>query len=55
MSIDYHIEVEKSYYSVPYQLAGERVDVRATATTAEVLHKGRRGSAILARIRSTAT
>ncbi len=42
MNIDYHVEVEKSYYSVPYQLAGEQVDVRLTATTVEVLHKGRR-------------
>jgi transposase len=42
VNIDYHVEVEKSYYSVPYQLAGEQVDVRLTATTVEALHKGRR-------------
>jgi len=45
VNIDYHVEVEKSYYSVPYQLAGEQVEVRLTATTVEVLHKGRRAAA----------
>jgi len=42
VNIDYHVEVDKSYYSVPYQLVGEQVDVRLTATTVEALHKGRR-------------
>ena len=42
VNIDYHIEVEKAYYSVPYQLVREQVDVRLTANTVEVLHKGRR-------------
>lgn len=45
VNIDYHVEVEKSYYSVPYQLAGEQVDIRLTAATVEVLHKGRRTAA----------
>ena len=27
---DYHIEVARAYYSVPYRLIGERVDVRLT-------------------------
>ena len=39
---DYHVEHEKHYYSVPYKLCGERVDVRATASTIEVLHRGER-------------
>lgn len=42
VNIDYHVEVDKSYYSVPYQLVGERLDVRLTVATVEVLHKGRR-------------
>ncbi len=42
VSIDYHIEVDRHYYSVPYQLIHERVDVRFTDTTVEVLFKGRR-------------
>ena len=42
VNIDYHIEYEEHYYSVPYQLAGESVEVRATDTCVEVLHRGRR-------------
>lgn len=42
ISIDYHIEVDGHYYSVPYQLAKEQVDVRLTTTTVEVLFKNKR-------------
>lgn len=42
VNIDYHIEVDHTYYSVPYQLAGERVEARTTATTVEVLFRSRR-------------
>lgn len=38
---DYHIEVSRAYYSVPYALIGERVDVRLTAHGVEVFHAGR--------------
>lgn len=37
---DYHIEVARAYYSVPYRLIGERVDVRLTAHGVEVFHEG---------------
>jgi transposase len=37
---DYHIEVGRAYYSVPYALIGERVDVRLTAHGLEVFHAG---------------
>ena len=40
--IDYHVEVDKRYYSVPHALVGQILDLRITATTVEVLHKGRR-------------
>lgn len=40
--IDYHVEADRHYYSVPYQLVGQRVDVRSSATTVEVFHSGRR-------------
>jgi transposase len=40
--IDYHIEVEKHFYSVPYQLVGEEVEVSLSATTVEVLYGNRR-------------
>jgi transposase len=42
VNIDYHIEVDHHYYSVPYQLIHERVEVRLTDTTLEVFLKGRR-------------
>jgi transposase len=40
--IDYHVEVDGHYYSVPYQLVGKRLEARITTATIEVLHKGRR-------------
>jgi transposase len=42
VNVDYHIEIEGHYYSVPYQLVKEQVDVRLTSATAEVLFKNRR-------------
>ncbi len=41
-NIDYHVEIEHHFYSVPYQLRGERLDARRTTTTIEILFKGRR-------------
>lgn len=38
--VDYHVEVERHYYSVPYKYAREKVDVRITSSTVEVFHKG---------------
>lgn len=40
--IDYHVEVDHHFYSVPHRLVGEQLDVRSTATTVECLHKGNR-------------
>jgi len=42
VNIDYHIEAGRHYYSVPYQLARQQVDVRLSATTVEVFHSSRR-------------
>jgi len=42
VNIDYHIEVDGHFYSVPYQLVKESVEVRFTSTTVEVLFKNRR-------------
>jgi len=42
VSIDYHIQVRKHFYSVPYQLARQQVEVRMTATMVEVFCRGRR-------------
>ncbi len=38
---DYHIEVARAYYSVPYRLIGERVDVRLSANAVEIFHHGK--------------
>jgi transposase len=40
--IDYHVAVEKTYYSVPYTLIGRVVDIQHTRSVVEVYHKGRR-------------
>jgi transposase len=40
VNIDYHVEQDRHYYSVPYQLTGEAVEVRASATTIEIFHRG---------------
>ena len=42
MAPDYHVEVYGHYYSVPYRLLRESVDVRFTGATIEAFHKGRR-------------
>jgi transposase len=42
VNIDYHVEVDGHYYSVPYQLVGQRVDARFTASTVEIFHSARR-------------
>jgi transposase len=51
VNIDYHFEigVDHHYYSVPYQLLHERLDVRLTATTVEAFRLGER---VAAHIRS---
>lgn len=42
VNIDYHIEVDRHYYSVPHALVGRALDVRITATAVECLHQGKR-------------
>lgn len=42
VGIDYHVELDHHFYSVPYGLVGSEVLVRHTLTTIEVLHKGQR-------------
>src|SRR5215831_71692 len=41
-NIDYHVEVERHYYSVPYQLAGQPLEVRYTASTVEIFQASKR-------------
>lgn len=40
--LDYHIELEGHYYSVPYRLVGQAVLLRYTASTVEILHRDER-------------
>jgi len=42
VNIDYHVQVDHSYYSVPYQLVKKQVDVRITTHTVEILFKNQR-------------
>ncbi|MBX3245773.1 MAG: IS21 family transposase [Myxococcales bacterium] len=45
VSRDYHVQLEKHWYSVPYALVGERVEARLTTTTVELFFRGRRVAA----------
>ena len=42
VNIDYHVEVDGHYYSVPHALIRRQLDVRLTATTVECLYRGQR-------------
>jgi transposase len=42
VNIDYHIEVEGHYYSVPHSLVRREIEVRVTASTVEIFHRGAR-------------
>jgi transposase len=42
VGFDYHVEVERHYYSVPHTLLRETVWVRIAARTIEVFHRGAR-------------
>jgi transposase len=41
-NIDYHIEFDEGYYSVPYMLVGQTLWCRATHRTIELFHQGKR-------------
>jgi len=42
VGIDYHVEIDTFYYSVPYALIRQQVDARFTTGTVELFHKGKR-------------
>jgi hypothetical protein len=42
VNIDYHIAFDTNYYSVPYNLVHELVEVHSTPTTIEIFHKSQR-------------
>ncbi|HUL04806.1 MAG TPA: IS21 family transposase, partial [Candidatus Acidoferrum sp.] len=47
IGVDYHVDVDGHYYSVPYRFAREQVEVRLTGATLEVFRKGERIAAHL--------
>jgi transposase len=42
VNIDYHVEVDRRYYSVPYQLRGERLEVCVREKTVEIYREQKR-------------
>jgi len=42
VGVDYHIDIDRHYYSVPHRFARAEVEVRITARTVEVFAKGER-------------
>ena len=42
VNIDYHVDVEGHYYSVPYALVKQQLDVRLSAQVVELFYKGKR-------------
>jgi transposase len=45
VNIDYHVAVENHFYSAPYQLVHQRLDVRLTDKTVELFQHGKRVAA----------
>ena len=42
VGLDYHVGVDKHFYSVPHDLMRQEVEARITAGTVEVFHRGKR-------------
>jgi len=45
VGLDYHVEIERHYYSVPHQLLKKKVWARIAARTVEIFHEGQRVAA----------
>ncbi len=45
VGLDYHVEIDDFYYSAPHSLLRVQVDVRITARTIEIFHRGKRVAA----------
>jgi transposase len=41
VNLDYHVEIDKHFYSVPFRLLRAEVDARVTAATVELFHHGK--------------
>ena len=42
VNLDYHVAIERNFYSVPHAFARKRVDVFVTRTAVQVFHRGER-------------
>ena len=42
VGVDYHVDIDRHYYSVPYRFARAEVDARLTTRGVEIFHKGER-------------
>ena len=42
VNIDYHVELEHHYYSVPHQLVGQKVEIRFSDAVVDIFHGSRR-------------
>lgn len=42
VNIDYHVEFDKHFYSAPFSLSREVIELRATFSTVEIFHRGKR-------------
>ena len=51
MNLDYHVEIDKHFYSVPFRLLREEVEARITAKTVEIFHRGKLVAAHLRSLR----
>ena len=51
VNLDYHVEIGKHFYSVPFQLLRQEVDARITAKTVEIFHRGKLVAAHLRSLR----
>jgi transposase len=47
VGIDYHVEIDKHYYSVPHSLIRQPITARITTKTVELFHRGKRVAAHL--------
>lgn len=42
VNIDYHVEFERHYYSVPFTFVGKKIDLKATSLAIEIYYQGER-------------
>ena len=42
VNVDYHVEIDRHYYSVPHELVHEELEVRLAAATVEIFRRGER-------------